>query len=81
MTSTYLYLYKHILNDRGILFSKERKKALKLKAYIFVKLLTSNEAKDFFLKIQQFLKNHNGWKCVFMNKIIFYIHICHCVVS
>jgi len=52
MISTYLYLYKHILNDMGILFSKERKKAKKFKTYIFVKLLTSNETKDFFLKIQ-----------------------------
>ncbi len=50
MISTYLYLYKHILNDMGIYFSKERKKALKLKAYIFVKLLTSNEAKIFFFE-------------------------------
>jgi len=52
MISTYLYLYKHILNDMGILLSKERKKTLKIKAYIFVKLLTSYEAIDFFLKIQ-----------------------------
>jgi hypothetical protein len=38
MILTYLYFYKHVINDMGIDLSKEKKKPIHLKAYMFFRI-------------------------------------------
>jgi hypothetical protein len=75
MILTYLYLYKHVINDMGIDLSKKKEKPIHIKPTYFSKKLNKIKEKIKSFESEIILNFDIMHKDVYLQMIFFLIHI------